>query len=130
MPSKGEQPHRLDPVDHELETVAFVRFLSLRDFRIHARRNNLSNNAGARFKRAVKLDPEPTAELLRVADRAPDALARRTQHDTLLDPISAGSHMQPPSCTHGSAIRKDTQPTGCRTLSAIVPLPSREGVRG
>src|SRR5260370_34435757 len=68
MPSKGEQSHRLDAINRELETNPFVLFLALRDFRIDGCRNDLSNNTAARDERPVKLDPEPTAELLRVAN--------------------------------------------------------------
>jgi len=48
MPSKGEQPHRLDPLDLKLETISSVRFLPIRDLSVDARRHHLADNALAR----------------------------------------------------------------------------------
>src|SRR5271167_1661249 len=102
MPSEGEQAHRFDAVDREFERISLVGLLAPGDFRVHGRRNNLPGDRSPRDEGAAELDPEPTAELRGIADRAPYALARCAQQNLLFDAIGTCRHTPPPGCAYST----------------------------
>jgi hypothetical protein len=70
-----------------MRSSSLRKVLSLRDLRIETRWNDSPDDVGACTEVAFKFDSEPTPELAGIAYRVPDAVERRTRHNTLLVPI-------------------------------------------